>query len=87
MLAIKRLAGIAPEVNLGEYLTWMYTSTKHKYDCPLWLWNPEEMSPEGQKRGISGRKKGPKGPPIFFRKREIFFSDLFDKQTEEMWFL
>ena len=28
--------------------------------CPLWLWNPEEMSPEIQNRGISGpikRKK------------------------------
>ena len=32
----------------------IYASANRKYGCPLWLWNPEEMSPEVQNMGISG---------------------------------
>ena len=45
-------AGVAPEVNLR------ITEARKYASDPPWLWNPEQMSPEVQNRGISGPTKG-----------------------------
>ena len=42
--------------------------TKHARRDPPWLWNPEQMSPEVQKRGISGPTKRTCVLQIFFLK-------------------
>ena len=47
MLATKRSAGVAPEMNLREYVTCM----------PLSSVNKEETSPEVQNKDISGPTK------------------------------
>ena len=39
------------------YIAFAFTKNRKRQN-PLWLWNPEEMSPEIQNRGISGNKKG-----------------------------
>ena len=51
MLATKKSAGVTPEVN--------QESIAHRRQSmpvrdPFWLWNPGNMSPEVQNRGISG---------------------------------
>ena len=52
MLATKRSAGTAPEVNLRNLL---HMGNKVcKWGNPPWLWNPGQMSPKVQNRGISG---------------------------------
>ena len=38
------------------YITSAYTMQRRQN--PLWLWNPEETSPEIQNRGVSGSKIG-----------------------------
>ena len=54
MLAPKRLAGVVREVNLREYVTLLVHLCQVRIrQNPLWLWNPEETSPEVQNRGIS----------------------------------
>ena len=53
MLTTKRSAGVTPEVNLREHMTLHQVWIR----LPLWLWNPEEMSPEVQNRGITGPTK------------------------------
>ena len=50
MLATKRLVGVTPEVNFRECLTCMPLPSANN---ALWLWNPEEISPEVQNRDIS----------------------------------
>ena len=58
MLAAKRSAGVAPEVNLRERVTLLVRLRQVRIrQNPLWLWNPEETSPEVQNRGISGPTK------------------------------
>ena len=37
---------------------------------PLWLWNPEETSPEVRNRGISGPTNGHVSNKIFFKKKQ-----------------
>ena len=58
MLATKRSAGVASEVNLREHV--MLLIRLHQVwirQNPVWLWNLEETSPEVQNRGISGPTK------------------------------
>ena len=51
-------AGVAPEVNLREHVTLFVCLRQVQIrQNPLRLWNPEEMSPEVQNRGISGPTK------------------------------
>ena len=58
MLAAKRSAGVAPEVNLRERVMLLVRLCQVRIrQNPLWLWNPEETSPEVQNRGISGPTK------------------------------
>ena len=52
MLATKRSAAVAPEVNLREHLTQKYLC-QVQLRLPLWLWNPEETSPKVQNSSIS----------------------------------
>ena len=40
--------------------------------CPLWLWNPEETSPEVENRGISGPTKRTYVLKYFLKKQLIF---------------
>ena len=55
MLVAKKSAGVPSEVNLRILLC---TGDKaHKQVDPPWLWNPGQMSPEVQNRGISGPTK------------------------------
>ena len=54
--ATKRSAHVAPEVHLRECT--LYSAKKRIRQNPLWLWNPEETSPEIQNRGTSGPQKG-----------------------------
>ena len=59
MLAAKRSAGVAPEVNFRERVMLLVHLRQVRIrQNPLWLWNPEETSPEVQSRGISGPTKG-----------------------------
>ena len=53
LLATKRLACVALEVNLRECT--LHLPLQKSY--PLWLWNPEEMSPEIQNRVPVAPKK------------------------------
>ena len=55
MLVAKRLAGVASEVNLRNPL--LTANEAQKRGDPPWLWNPGQMSPEVQNRGISGHIK------------------------------
>ena len=58
MLAAKRSAGVAPEVNLRERTMLLVRLCQVRIrQNPLWLWNPEETSPEVQNRGIIGPTK------------------------------
>ena len=51
----KRSPGVTPEVNLRKPL---HTGDKAcKQGNPPWLWNPVQISPEVQNRGISGPTK------------------------------
>ena len=50
MLPAKRSAEVAPEVNQRNPLH--KGDEASKWGNPPWLWNPEETSPEIQKRGI-----------------------------------
>ena len=56
MLVPKRLAGVAPEVNLREHLTHMPMPSANKAPHPGF--EIREISPEDQNRGISGLTKG-----------------------------
>ena len=41
-----------------HYPKWSDEVDLREVDLPLWLWNPEEMSPEIQNRNTSGPKIG-----------------------------
>ena len=56
MPTIKWLAGIGPEVYLRECTLHSPLQNKWRRQNPLWLWSPEETSPEIQKKGTSGPK-------------------------------
>ena len=51
MLTSIQSASIAPDVNLR------ITQVRQHARDPTWLWNPGQMSPEVQNRGISGPMK------------------------------
>ena len=55
MLAAKRSAGVAPEVNLRNALH--ISDEANQSGNPPWLWNRGQSSPEVQNRGISGPTK------------------------------
>ena len=55
MLATKRLAGVTPEVNLGEHVT--HTTPPSVTRLPTLAFNLDETSPEVQNRGISDPTK------------------------------
>ena len=48
-------------------------STVQRRQNPLWLWNPEETSPEVQNRSISGSTNGHVSYKLFFKKRSRDF--------------
>ena len=74
MLAVKRLAGVAPEVNLRECTLDLHLPPqKQKGQKPLWLWNPEEMPPQIQNRGTSGSKIG----------NTCVYAQIFKKKTKK----
>ena len=55
VLTVKRLAMCSTRgESLGTYIT--FASKMWIRQNPLWLWKPEEISPEIQKRGTSGPK-------------------------------
>ena len=54
----------------GMYIT--FASAMRIRQSPLWLWNPEETSPEIQNRGISGPPKGHVCPPKTLKKKFEF---------------
>ena len=56
MLTAKRLAGVAPEVNLRNHVTSTPLPSVNKAEPTLAL-KPRKMSPEVQNRGISGPTK------------------------------
>ena len=58
MLTVKRFAGVAPEVDLGECTLPFASPQKQIRQNPLWLWNSEETSPEIPNRDACGLKKG-----------------------------
>ena len=69
MLAAKRSAGVAPEVNLRNPLH--AGNEAGKQGNPPRLWNPGQTSPQLQKKGISGPTKRNLDPPIFFKKNQF----------------
>ena len=56
MLATKRSAGVAPEVNPRIPLD--TSDDPQKRGNPLWLWNPEKTLPEVQNRASVAPHKG-----------------------------
>ena len=64
MLTSIQTAGVAPEVNLR-----ITQVRKHAKRDPPWLWNPGQMSPEVQNRGISGPTNKDLCPPKIFLKK------------------
>ena len=69
--AIKRSAGVAPEVDLRKCTLHLHLKNKQIRQNPLWLWNPEETSPEIQNSGTSGPKRGHKCPPKTLNKKKF----------------
>ena len=53
----------------GTYITF---ASAMRISSPLWLWNPEETSPEIQNRGTSGPKKGHVSAKNFKKKKKLF---------------
>ena len=66
--AAKRSACVAPEVDLRECTLHSPPPKNEIRQDPLWLWNPEEMSPEIQNRGTSGPQKRHVSAKKFFKK-------------------
>ena len=54
MLSIKRLATCTTRGGSQEEMYITFASTMWIRQNPLWIWNPEETSPEIQNRGTSG---------------------------------
>ena len=54
----------------GMYTTFASTKKQIRQN-PLWLWNPEEMTPEIQNRGTSGPQKGHVFAKNFFKKVSV----------------
>ena len=57
MLTVKRLPGVAPDVGFRECTLHLPLQKQIKQN-QLWLWNPEDTSPEIQNRGTSGPEIG-----------------------------
>ena len=57
-------------------------SIKHKSGCPLWLWNPEETSPEVQNNSISGQTKDLSPPKIFWKNSSDFSAKSAEKSRK-----
>ena len=53
MLATKKLAGVAPEVNLRI----LFREDAWNQGDPPWVWNPGQMSPEVKKGDVSDPTK------------------------------
>ena len=66
-LAVKRSAGVTPDVNLSNPLCTGNEACKQG-DLP-WLWNPRQTSPEVQNRNISGSTKRTDFLPKIFLKK------------------
>ena len=67
MLTSIQSAGVAPEVNLRNTLC-AGKETRYRGNPP-WLWNPGQMSPEVQNRGISSPTKEDLCPPKILKKQ------------------
>ena len=68
MLAVKRSAGVAPEMNPKNSL---YKGNKHSSEVSTLSLKPEQMSPEVQNRGIRGPTKRTRILQNFFLKKPI----------------
>ena len=73
MLAAKKSAGVAPQVNLRIPL--LAGDEAHKREDPLWLSNPRQTSSEVQNREISGQTKRTDVLQNFFKK--LYITSLF----------
>ena len=68
MLAAKRSAGVAPEVNLRECVTCMPLPSANKAEPTLAL-KPREDVTRSPKTGVSVAPKKDSCPPNFFKKK------------------
>ena len=71
MLAIKRLAGVAPEVNLREHRR--HTPLPSANKAAHSGFETQKMSSEVQNRGISGPIKGHGSTKIFLKNQNLYF--------------
>ena len=79
VLAGKRSAGVAPEVNLGKCI--VHNINLHQVQIrqnPLWYWDPEEASPEFQNRGIK------KNILFLHAIHSVEFKKLFQEQQQQL---
>ena len=65
----------APEVDLGECTLHFPLQKMRIRQNPLWLSNPEEMSPEIQNRGTSGLSNKDMCPPKTLKKEKKKIQD------------